>query len=71
MMHRFGAVFGIAVASSVFAAYGGPGSPALVAAGLRPAVAAAAGFALLALGAALLVDSPLKHAAAEPLTAAA
>jgi hypothetical protein len=47
MMHRFGAVFGIAVASSVFAAYGGPGSPALVAAGLRPAVAA--GFALLAL----------------------
>jgi hypothetical protein len=69
MMHRFGAVFGIAVASSVFAAYGGPGSPALVAAGLRPAVAA--GFALLALGAALLVDSPRKHAAAEPLTAAA
>jgi hypothetical protein len=70
MMHRFGAVFGIAVASSVFAAYGGPGSPALVAAGLRRAVAAA-GVALLALGAALLVDSPRKHDAAEPLTAAA
>jgi MFS family permease len=48
MMQRFGAVFAIAVASAVFAAYGRPGTPAGVTGGFRAALAACAGFALLA-----------------------
>jgi MFS family permease len=47
MMQRFGAVFAIAVASSVFAAYGHLGSPASVTAGFRPAMAVAAALSLL------------------------
>jgi EmrB/QacA subfamily drug resistance transporter len=48
MMQRFGAVFAIAVASAVFTAYGRFGTPAGVTEGFRPALAACAGFALLA-----------------------
>jgi hypothetical protein len=47
-MQRFGAVFAIAVASAVFTAYGRFGTPAGVTEGFRPALAACAGFALLA-----------------------
>ena len=42
MMQRFGAVFAIAIASSVFAANGHLGSPAGVTDGFRPAMAVAA-----------------------------
>jgi EmrB/QacA subfamily drug resistance transporter len=47
MMQRFGAVFAIAVASSVFAAYGHLGTPASVTDGFRPALAVAAALSLL------------------------
>ncbi|HEY4465684.1 MAG TPA: MFS transporter, partial [Streptosporangiaceae bacterium] len=47
MMQRFGAVFAIAIASSVFAAYGHLGTPAGVTDGFRPAIAVAAALSLL------------------------
>jgi hypothetical protein len=55
MMQRFGAVFGLAVVTAVFAADGGLGNPAAVANGFRPAVAVASAFAILAALAALLI----------------
>jgi MFS family permease len=58
MMQRFGAVFAIAIGSDVFAAYGHPGTPAGVTDGFRPALAACAGFALLAALSALAITSP-------------
>ena len=48
MAQRFGAVFSIAIASSVFAAHGHLGSPASVTAGFRPALWACVIFAVLA-----------------------
>jgi EmrB/QacA subfamily drug resistance transporter len=47
MLQRFGAVLGVALASSVFGAYGAIGSPAAFTDGFRPGVAVAAGLALL------------------------
>ena len=47
MMQRFGAVFAIAIASSVFAAHGHIGSPASITAGFRPALAVSAALSLL------------------------
>jgi MFS family permease len=47
MAQRFGAVFAIAIGSTVFATYGGLSSPATVTAGFKPALWACAGFALL------------------------
>jgi EmrB/QacA subfamily drug resistance transporter len=58
MMQRFGAVFAVAVASSVFAAYGNLGTPASVTDGFRPAIAACAGFALLAAVSAVAITAP-------------
>jgi EmrB/QacA subfamily drug resistance transporter len=58
MMQRFGAVFAIAVGSAVFAAYGHLGTPAAVTQGFRPALAACAGFALLAALGALAITPP-------------
>jgi MFS family permease len=58
MMQRFGAVFAIAVASAVFTAYGHFGTPASVTEGFRPALAACAGFALLAALSALAITPP-------------
>jgi EmrB/QacA subfamily drug resistance transporter len=58
MMQRFGAVFAIAVASAVFTAYGHPGTPAGVTDGFKPALAACAGFALLAALSALTITPP-------------
>ena len=55
MMQRFGAVFAIAVASAIFAAYGHLGTPAGVTDGFKPALAACAGFALLAALSALAI----------------
>ena len=65
MMQRFGAVFAIAVASAVFAAHGHLGTPASVTDGFRPALAACAGFALLAALSALAITPPrTQHAPA-------
>jgi EmrB/QacA subfamily drug resistance transporter len=58
MMQRFGAVFAIAVASAVFAGYGHLGTPAAVTDGFKPAIAACAGFALLAALGALAITAP-------------
>ena len=46
-MQRFGAVFATATATTVFSAAGGLGSPAMVVAGLQPALAVCAGISLL------------------------
>jgi EmrB/QacA subfamily drug resistance transporter len=48
MAQRFGARFAIAIGSTVFATYGGLGSPAAVTAGFKPALWACAAFAALA-----------------------
>jgi EmrB/QacA subfamily drug resistance transporter len=58
MMQRFGAVFAIAIASAVFSAYGHLGTPASVTDGFKPALAACAGFALLAALSALAITPP-------------
>jgi EmrB/QacA subfamily drug resistance transporter len=46
-LQRFGSVFGIALATAVFAAYGQLGTAASFAAGFQPALAVAAGFSLI------------------------
>jgi EmrB/QacA subfamily drug resistance transporter len=48
MAQRFGAVFAVAIGSTVFATYGHLSSPAAVTAGFRPALWACVGFAVLA-----------------------
>ena len=48
MAQRLGGVFAIAISTAVFAANGHLGTPASVTAGFKPALAACAGFALLA-----------------------
>jgi EmrB/QacA subfamily drug resistance transporter len=48
MAQRFGAVFGVAIGSTVFATYGGLANPAAVTAGFKPALWACAVFAGLA-----------------------
>jgi EmrB/QacA subfamily drug resistance transporter len=63
MMQRFGAVFAIAIASAVFAAYGHLGTPASVTDGFRPALAACACLALLAALSALAITPPGKRGA--------
>jgi EmrB/QacA subfamily drug resistance transporter len=57
MMQRFGAVFAVAIVSSVFAAYGHLGSPVGVTAGFRPALAVSAALSLLGAVAALAVTA--------------
>ena len=71
MMQRFGAVFAIAIASAVFAADGHLGTPASVTDGFKPALAACAGFALLAALSALAITPPKTRpvAASNPLEA--
>jgi EmrB/QacA subfamily drug resistance transporter len=58
MAQRFGAVFGIAIATSVFATYGNLGNPVSVTDGFRPALAACAVFGLLAALAAIAITVP-------------
>jgi EmrB/QacA subfamily drug resistance transporter len=53
MMQRFGSVFAVAIASSVFTAFGHLGSPATVTDGFKPALAVCAGLSLLGTLAAL------------------
>jgi EmrB/QacA subfamily drug resistance transporter len=57
MMQRFGAVFAVAIASSVFTAYGHLGSRASVTDGFRPAVAVSALLSLLGALSALALKS--------------
>ena len=63
MMQRFGAVFAVAIASSVFAAYGRLGSPASVTDGFRPALAVCAALSLLGAATALAVAARRRAAA--------
>jgi MFS family permease len=58
MMQRFGAVFAIAIASSVFAANGHLGSPASVTSGFRPVLAVCAALSLLGAVTAVAVAAP-------------
>jgi EmrB/QacA subfamily drug resistance transporter len=60
---RFGAVFAIAIGSTVFGTYGGFGSPAAVTAGFKPALWAGAAFAVLAALAATAMSAQPKAAA--------
>ena len=65
MMQRLGPAVAIVVASAVFAAYGHLGTPATVTDGFQPALAACAGFALLAALSALAITPPkTQHAVA-------
>ena len=66
MMQRFGAVFAIAIATSVFAAYGHLGSPVSVTSGFRPALAVAAGLSLLGALAALAITARPRGPVADP-----
>jgi EmrB/QacA subfamily drug resistance transporter len=72
-MQRFGAVFAVAIASSVFAAYGHLGTPASITDGFKPALAACAVFSLLATIAALATSSSGQETRTElePASAAA
>ncbi len=67
MAQRFGAVFAVAIGSTVFASYGGFGSPATVTAGFKPAFWACAVFAGLgALAATAMSARPKPAAEVEP-----
>ena len=57
MMQRFGAVFGIAIATAVFTSYGHLGTPLSVTDGFKPALAACAVFGLLAALTALAITA--------------
>jgi hypothetical protein len=57
MAQRFGAVFAVAIGSTVFGTYGGLRSPATVTAGFKPALWACAMFAVLAAVSALGLTS--------------
>jgi EmrB/QacA subfamily drug resistance transporter len=63
MAQRFGAVFGVAIGSTVFATYGGLASPAAVTAGFKPALWACAVFAGLAALSGLAMSARRKSAA--------
>jgi len=71
MMQRFGAVFAIAIATSVFGAFGHLGSPASVTSGFRPALAVAAGLSLLGALTALAITARRRSPVAEPEPAGA
>jgi MFS family permease len=64
MMQRFGAVFAVAIASSVFAANGHLGSPASVTSGFRPALAVCAALSLLGAVTALAIEARRRETAA-------
>jgi EmrB/QacA subfamily drug resistance transporter len=65
MMQRFGAVFGIAIATSVFASYGHLGTPTSVTDGFKPALAACTVLALLAALSALAISRPKTQAVSD------
>jgi EmrB/QacA subfamily drug resistance transporter len=66
MMQRFGAVFAIAIATSVFGAFGGLGSAADVTSGLQPGLAVSAGLSLLGALTALAITAGRRSPVAEP-----
>ena len=66
MMQRLGAVFAIAIGTSVFAAYGHLGTPASVTDGFKPALAACTVFAVLAALTAAGITATKKAGAPEP-----
>jgi EmrB/QacA subfamily drug resistance transporter len=66
MMQRFGAVFAVAIASSVFAAFGHLGSAASVTSGFRPAMVVATGLSLLGAITALALTTRRREAVSEP-----
>jgi MFS family permease len=61
MLQRFGAVFGVALATSVFSANGKLGTPASFTDGYKPAIALAAALALLGALAGVAVTTPDEH----------
>ena len=63
MVQRFGAVFAVAIGSTVFASYGSLGSPAAVTAGFKPALWACSVFAGLAALAGTAMSARAKPAA--------
>jgi EmrB/QacA subfamily drug resistance transporter len=63
-LQRFGAVFGVAIVTAVFAANGHLGAPAAVLAGFRPALAVSAGLSVLGAISALAVGRRAQPAAA-------
>jgi EmrB/QacA subfamily drug resistance transporter len=65
MAQRFGAVFAIAIGSSVFASYGHIGNPATITAGFKPALWACSIFAVLATLTAFGITSARPKPAAE------
>jgi EmrB/QacA subfamily drug resistance transporter len=74
MAQRLGGVFAIAISTAVFTANGHLGPPASVTAGFKPALAACAGFALLATFSAAAItsrtDEPIPAPAAHELSIA-
>jgi MFS family permease len=70
MAQRLGGVFAIAVSTAVFAANGHLGAPASVTAGFKPALAACAGFALLATLSATAITSGTNEPRPDPEPAA-
>ena len=66
MMQRFGAVFAVAIATSVFGAFGGLGSAAELTSGLRPGLAVAAGLSLLGALTALAITARRPSPVTEP-----
>jgi EmrB/QacA subfamily drug resistance transporter len=65
-MQQFGAVFGIAVATTVFNAHGSLASAAAVTSGYRPALGVAAGLSVLGAAAALGLRRPARPATPTP-----
>jgi len=72
-LQRFGGVFGVAIASAVFASYGRIGTPSSFTAGFRPAMEWLAAFAIVGAISALAVrarhTSPAVTAPEQPLPA--
>jgi hypothetical protein len=68
MAQRFGAVFAVAIGSTVFTSYGGLGGAATVTAGFRPALAVCSVFAgLAALAATAMAARQRQAQQAEPV----
>jgi EmrB/QacA subfamily drug resistance transporter len=65
-MQQFGAVFGIAIATTVFNAHGSLASPAAVTSGYRPALGVAAGLSVLGAAVALGLRRPPRQGSPSP-----
>jgi len=66
-LQRFGGVFGVAIASAVFASYGHIGTPASFAAGFSPALTWMGGFAVIGAAFALAVKTRQAKPAGAPV----